>query len=134
MTLLEEACTGSIIAAFYEVYNEIGFGFLEHVYAAALERELRSRGHQVGREVPVTVYYKGDEIAHQRMDILVDGKVVVEIKSTYELHKAAPRQVYSYLRATRLEVGLLLYFGPRPSFFRVVFSNTPRTTLNVDRF
>src|SRR6185436_4623650 len=106
MALIEEACTSSIIAAFYEVYNEIGFGFLEHVYAAALERELRARGHQVGREVPVTVYYKGDEVAHQRLDILVDGKVVVEIKSTYELHKAAPRQVYSYLRATKLEVGL----------------------------
>ena len=129
MALIEEKRTESIIAAFYEVYNEIGFGFLEHVYGAALERELRAHGHQVGREVPVKVYYKGDEIAHQRLDLLVDGRIVVEIKSTYELHKAAPRQVYSYLRATKLEVGLLLYFGPKPSFFRLVHSNARKSML-----
>jgi GxxExxY protein len=126
MALIEEELTHSIIGAFYDVYNTLGFGFLEHVYACALERALIKRGHRVGREVPVIVYYEGEEIAHQRLDMLVDGKVIVEIKSTYELHKAAPRQVYSYLRATKLEVGLLLYFGPEPSFFRLLASNASK--------
>jgi GxxExxY protein len=123
MPLFEEDLTRSVIGAFYEVYNTLGFGFLEHVYAAALERELRERGHDVGREVSVVIYYKGVELARQRLDMVVDGKLVVEIKSTYELHKAAPRQVYSYLRATDMEVGLLLHFGPRPAFFRLTFTN-----------
>lgn len=96
---------------------------MEHVYGAALEQELQSRGHSVAREVSVQVFYKQRPLATLRLDLLVDGKVVVEIKSAYELHKAASRQVYSYLRATNLEVALLLHFGPRPSFFRMLLTN-----------
>jgi GxxExxY protein len=121
--LIEEALTDSVIGAFYEVYNTLGFGFLEHIYIMALERELLGRGHHVAREVCVRVTYKGDELAQQRVDMVVDEKLVVETKSTYELHKAAPRQVFNYLRATNLEVGLLLHFGPQPSFFRLISSN-----------
>jgi GxxExxY protein len=121
--LVEEALTHSVIGAFYEVYNTLGFGFLEHIYVMALERELIARGHTVGREVGIRVQYKGDELGLQRIDMLVDEKLIVEVKSTYELHKAAPRQVFNYLRATNLEVGLLLFFGPKPSFFRLISSN-----------
>lgn len=121
--LIEEALTGSVIGAFYEVYNLLGFGFLEHVYATALERELTTRGHAVTRECGVYVTYKGDRVATQRIDMIVDGKLVVEIKSTWRLHPAATRQVYSYLRGTNLEVGLLLYFGPEPGFFRLIHTN-----------
>jgi GxxExxY protein len=121
--LIEEALTGSVIGAFYEVYNTLGFGFLESIYVTALERELVARGHSVGREVPIRVRYKGEELGLQRIDMLVDEKLIVEVKSTYELHKAAPRQVFNYLRATNLEVGLLLFFGPQPSFFRLISSN-----------
>jgi GxxExxY protein len=121
--LIEEALTESAIGAFYEVYNTLGFGFLEHIYITALERELLARGHRVAREVCVRVAYKGEELAQQRIDMLVDEKLVVETKSTYELHKAAPRQLFNYLRATNLEVGLLLHFGPQPSFFRLISSN-----------
>jgi GxxExxY protein len=121
--LIEEALTESVIGAFYEVYNTLGFGFLEHVYIMALERELLARGHHVAREVCVRVTYKGDEVSQQRIDMLVDERLVVETKSTYELHKAASRQVFNYLRATSLEVGLLLHFGPKPSFFRLISSN-----------
>jgi GxxExxY protein len=121
--LIEEALTGSAIGAFYDVYNTLGFGFLEHIYIMALERELIARGHKVGREVGIRVRYKGDELGLQRIDMLVDEKLIVEVKSTYELHKAAPRQVFNYLRATNLEVGLLLFFGPKPSFFRLISSN-----------
>ena len=118
--LIQEPITRDIIGAFYEVYNTLGFGFLEHIYVMALERELRSRGHLVRREMGVCVMYKGEELAYQRLDMVVDDKVVVEVKSTYELHKAAQRQVYNYLRATNLEVGLLLHFGPEPKFYRSI--------------
>ena len=98
----------------------LGFGFLEQIYVEALVRELRARGHQVGREVPVPVMYKGEVLGVQRLDLLVDDVVVVETKATHELHASATRQLYNYLRGTRLTVGLLLHFGPEPRFYRVV--------------
>jgi GxxExxY protein len=118
--LIERWLTDSVIGAFYEVYNSLGFGFLEQVYMAALERELRARDHAVAREVWVPVHYKGEEISRQRIDMVVGERLVIEAKSTQDLHKSAPRQVYNYLRATRLQVGLLLHFGPEPAFYRLV--------------
>ncbi len=88
--------------------------------AMAMERELRERGHDVAREVGITVTYGGEALGTQRLDMIVDGKLVVETKSTYELHRAAPRQLYNYLRATNLDVGLLLHFGPEPRFQRLI--------------
>ena len=120
--LIEEQLTHSAIGAFYEVYNALGFGLLEQVYMAALERELRARGHVVGREVYVPVIYKGEDISRQRIDMIVAHRLLIEGKSTQELHKSAKRQVYNYLRATRLQVGLLLHFGPEPYFYRLVSS------------
>ena len=118
--LLEERLTHSVIGAFYQVYNAFGFGFLEHVYTLALERELRARGHMVGREVYVPVYYKGEELTRQRIDMLVDETLIVEAKATAMLHRSASRQVYNYLNATRLQVGLLLHFGLEPAFYRLI--------------
>jgi GxxExxY protein len=121
--LIEERLTHSIIGAFYDVYNALGFGFLEHLYVMAFERELLGRRHRVAREVSVRVTYKGEELGTQRLDMIVDGKVVIEVKSTFELHRSAERQLYNYLRATNLEVGFLFYFGPKPQFYRVVCRN-----------
>ena len=121
--LVEEALTHSIIGAFFEVYHILGYGFLEHVYTLALERELLARGHVVTRELGVSISYKGEALTSQRLDFVVDGRVVVEIKSTHDLSKAAPRQLHNYLRATELEVGLLLHFGPEPKFHRLVSLN-----------
>ena len=118
--LIEERLTHSVIGAFFDVYNTLGFGFLEHIYVMALERELIARKHRVAREVAVRVFYKGDELAEQRLDMIVNEKLVVETKSTYELHRSANRQVYNYLRSTNLEVGLLLHFGPEARFYRMV--------------
>lgn len=114
--LLEPGLTHSVIGAFYEVYNHLGFGFLEHIYVMALERELRARGHRVGREVAVRIVYKGEELGIQRLDMIVDEKLVVEVKSTPWLHKHAGRQVYNYLRASNLEIGILLHFGHSAGF------------------
>jgi GxxExxY protein len=74
----------------------------------------------LGERSGVPVYYKGDVMSRQRIDMIVDQRLVVEAKATHELHKSAPRQVYNYLRATRLQVGLLLHFGPDPAFYRLV--------------
>ncbi len=123
--LIEEELTHSVIGAFYEVYNTLGFGFLEHVYIMALERELRTSGHAVGREIYVPVFYKGEQISRQRIDTIVDERLVVEVKSTQDLHKSASRQVYNYLRATGLQVGLLLHFGPDPIFYRLANLQSP---------
>ncbi len=125
--LVEEKVTHSILGAFFEVYNELGYGFLEHLYVMALERELLARGHDVAREVGVIVSYKGQELGIQRIDLIVDKKVILEAKSTQELHKSATRQILNYLRAANLEVGFLLHFGPEPKFFRLVNQrNNPR--------
>ena len=121
--LMERETTHDIIGAFYDVYRTLGFGFLEHVYALALEQELIDRRRLVSREIPVPITYKGKLLTTQRADMIVDEKVVVEIKSTEILPPMARRQVVNYLRATTLEVALLLHFGPEPKFYRMVQSN-----------
>ena len=118
-SLAFEQLTYSVIGAFFEVYNTLGFGFLEHLYVMALERELLARGHRVEREVSVLVTYKGDQLGWQRIDMLVDDVLILEVKSTFDLPKAAKRQVYNYLRATGKPVGMLLHFGVEPRFFRL---------------
>jgi GxxExxY protein len=118
--LLHDDLTHSVIGAYYEVYNTLGHGYRESIYLAALERELRTRGHRVARELSVRVMYKGEEIGMQRLDMVIDDVLVVETKSAHTLHESASRQLDNYLRATNLEVGLLLHFGPRAQFFRIV--------------
>lgn len=121
--LLHADLTSSIISAFYAVYSELGFGFLEQAYAKALEVELRLRGHNAAREYGARVWYKGHDLGTYRLDLVVDEAVVVEVKSARALHETAERQLTNYLKASNLEVGLLLHFGPRPSFRRVIFTN-----------
>lgn len=121
--LLHRATTAAIIEAFYEVYNTLGFGFLESVYGSALDRELRARGREVARECGVHVVYKGVPLSAHRLDFLVDGCVVVELKAGAVLPPIAEIQLRNYLRATNLQVGLLLWFGPDPHFKRVVSFN-----------
>ncbi len=112
--------TRSIIGGFYCVYNEFGFGLLESVYSAALEFELRSRGHLVEREQWVDVFYRGHSIARQRLDMIVDRAVVIEIKATEKLPLFARRQLLNYLTVTNLELGLILHFGPEAKVHRLV--------------
>jgi GxxExxY protein len=118
--LIDGRLTHSAIGAFFEVYNTLGFGFLEIVYVLAVERELRRRGHRVSREVWLPVLYKGEELCKQRLDMVVDGKLIIEIKATPDLPKTATRQLYNYLRVTALTVGLLFHFGAEPRFYRLV--------------
>ena len=115
--LIGEPLTHSVIGAFYEVYNTLSYGFLESIYAGALARELANRGHAVEREAQVPVLYKGAEVGLQRVDMLVNQLLVLELKSSANLNKEAPRQLLSYLKAKRLEIGLLLHFGPTGARF-----------------
>jgi GxxExxY protein len=119
---LHERLTHSIIGAFDEVYNTLGFGFLEHLHPGPGDRAASARP-QRSREVSVPVFYKGHELGRQRFDMVVDGKVIVEVKSTFDLANAAQRQLRSYLQGTKLEVGLLLHFGPKAQFYRIVSAN-----------
>lgn len=121
--LLHEKLTGSILGAFFEAYKGLKHGYREHLYLLALERELRARGHRVAREFAVRVMYKGELLGYQRLDMVVDDLIVIEAKSTFTLDKSAARQLYNYLHATNLEVGLLLHFGPKPKFERIFCEN-----------
>jgi GxxExxY protein len=121
--LLERHTTSAIIGAFFEVYNQLGYGFLEDIYSLALEQELVARGHLVDREVSVTIFYKGKPLKKQRLDMVVDQRVVVENKSTSALPPFARRKTLNYLRASALEVGLILHFGPSAKFYRIVQSH-----------
>jgi GxxExxY protein len=121
--LFEEALTRSVIGAFYEVYRELGFGFREFIYARSLQKALAQRGHSIGREGPTMVYYKGEPLAQQTLDMIVDDKLLIEIKATEQLHPDAATQLFSYLSATELQVGLVLNFGRKAKFHRVFYEN-----------
>jgi GxxExxY protein len=118
--LLHGDITGEIISAFYAVYNELGFGFLESVYVRALAIELFQRRMNVAREVPVTVYYKGVTVGTYRADLVVSDTVVVEVKAGEQTTDQDRPQLINYLRASGKEVGLLLHFGPKAVLKRVI--------------
>lgn len=128
MPLIHGALTDSVLGGFYEAYDHMGHGFLEAHCASALALELTTRGHHVAREVAVPVFYKGEKLGLQRLDMLVDDVLLVEVKATEQLHPAAIAQVRSYLRGTRLELGLVVNFGIRPRFERVLPTNDRKRT------
>jgi GxxExxY protein len=115
--------TDLIIKAFYNVYNLLGYGFLEKVYENALIIELESLGLEVKRQVPIKVYFKGQEIGNYFADIVVNDLVIIELKAAEILLEAHEAQLTNYLRATNIEVGLLLNFGKQPQIKRKVFTN-----------
>src|SRR2546423_7734126 len=121
--LVHRDLTEKIIGLFYEVYNELGHGFLESVYRNSFLIALRQVGLSCAFEVPVPVLFRGQDVGQFRADLLVEGKVLLELKAVQHLDKSHDAQLYNYLRATEIEVGLLLNFGPRPDFRRIVFSN-----------
>lgn len=126
--MLHQDITNQIIGSFFGVYRGRGYGFLEAVYSNSMAVDLGLRGLSVRREVPVQVFWKGVTVGTYRMDLLVDNKVLVEVKTVERIADAHSRQLLNYLKATGLEVGLLLNFGPDPQFVRMVNSkDTPRS-------
>jgi GxxExxY protein len=115
--------TEKIIRGFYEVYNELGHGFLEATYAEALALTLEDAGLTTARPVPVPVWFRGRKIGQYRAHLIVEGVVLLELKAARTLDSAHEAQLLHYLRATDVEVGLLLNFGLRPQFRRLLFDN-----------
>ena len=130
--LLCEEITGTVINGFHVSYDRLGYGFVESVYRRALAMELRGFGLDVVEEAPIDVWYAGVKIGRFRADLLVENRVVVEIKTARALGEADRKQLLNYLRASNLEVGLLLLYGPSPVFKRVVFENSRKSALRAD--
>ena len=123
--------TDRIIGVFYDVYNELGYGFLECVYEESLLIALRQDGLTADRQVPVPVWFRGNKVGEFRADLLVEKRVLLELKSARMLEKAHEAQLLHYLKSTEIEVGLLLNFGSRPQFRRLLFDNE-RKKIRVD--
>lgn len=121
--LAESDLTEQVIGAFYSVYNELGNGFLESVYAYALALALREGGTSVLQEAPLRVAFRGQTVGEFRADLLVEERLIVEIKAVSHLVEAHEIQLVNYLKACGVHVGLLVNFGPHPEFKRRVFGS-----------
>ena len=128
LPLLEGDLTGRIIKCCYRVYDTLGFGFLESVYQQAMLLELAAEGLAATAEATIDVWYRDKKIGHFRADILVEGRVIVEIKASELLPSDARKQLLNYLRGSRVEVGLLLHFGRKANFQRLIHSNPKKLT------
>ena len=115
--------TKSIIGIYYNVYNELGFGFLEKVYHKALLIELKNNGYKIDSEKKVNVYYKNKIVGEYIPDIIINDSVIVELKCVEYLTDIHENQLLNYLKATDCEVGLILNFGKDPQFIRKIFTN-----------
>ena len=113
--------TEQVIAAFYQVYNSLGWGFLKKVYENALVIELRKRGLRADPQARIDVLYDGFQVGEYYADVLVECCVVVELKAAEGIAPEHEAQLLNYLKATDIDVGMLLNFGPKPQFRRKIF-------------
>ena len=127
--MLHEEITSTVIAAYYVVYNTLGYGFLEKVYENALILDLQKRGVSVKQQMPIKVYYEGQVVGEYCADLLVNDSVIVELKAAEQIIKGHECRVVNYLKATNIEIGLILNFGPKPEFKRKIFSNNRKLSL-----
>ena len=124
MKLLHQELTDVIIKTFYEVYNELGHGFLERVYQNSLYLELKNKGFKVEAQKKIEVYYKGIEVGQYYADLIVEDLIILELKAADCIVKEFENQILNYLKGTNCEVGLLLNFGTKPEFKRKIFENS----------
>lgn len=123
MDLLHKEITEKIIKAFYKVYNTLGYGFLEKVYEKAMAIELRKMGVEVKCQYPITVYYESEIVGEYFADLIVNDIVVIELKASKTLLEEHEYQLINYLKATKIELGLLMNFGKEAEYKRKVFMN-----------
>lgn len=121
--LLHKELSEKIIKAFYTVYNELGYGFLEKVYENALLIELKKSGLQVKKQVPIAEYYDNQVLGDYFADMVVEDCIILELKAVEILIEAHEIQLINYLKATEMEIGLLLNFGKKPQFKRKIYTN-----------
>lgn len=133
MELLHKEITEKAIKIFYNVYNELGFGFLERVYKNAMLYECQSQGLVCEIEKPINVYYKTILVGNYRADIILENKVILELKANEVLVYENELQLINYLKATDIEVGLLLNFGKMPEFKRKIFTNENKKNTKITK-
>ncbi len=121
--LLHKEITDIILKCYYNVYNALGYGFLEKVYNNAMFNELIEAGLNCEKQKPIKVFYKDKIVGDYFADIVVNDKVIIELKACEALCEPHEMQLINYLRATDIEVGLLLNFGKKPEFKRKIFTN-----------
>jgi GxxExxY protein len=126
--LLHKSITDVILKVYYEVYNELGCGFLEKVYQNAMYFELKSLGYKVEAQKQIKVYFKNQLVGEYYSDLLVEDKVIVELKATELLMNVHVAQIINYLKSTPIEVGILLNFGEEPEFKRIIYTNDRKNT------
>ncbi len=115
--------TSRVISCFYKVYNTLGFGFLEKIYENAMKIELEKAGFSVERQKQIKVYYDGNIVGEYYADLIIEGKIIIELKAAESLIKEHELQLINYLKSTKIEIGLLLNFGKKPEIRRKIFSN-----------
>ena len=130
MDLLNSDLTDAILKTFYDVYNELGYGFLEKVYQNSMYLELSARGFKVEAQKQIKVLYKGTEVGEYYADLVVNDLVILELKAADAIVKEFEWQLLNYLRGTNMEVGLLLNFGRKPEFIRRVFENSRKISIH----
>lgn len=123
MELLYKDVTDKILKSFYLVYNELQYGFKETIYEKAMLFELNEIGFVCERQRPIAVHYKGMILGQYTMDLVVENKGILELKTQPKLTEAHEAQLLHYLRATNIEIGMVLNFGLEPQFCRKVFTN-----------
>ena len=131
-SLLHKDITEEIISAYYYVYNELGYGFLEKVYENAMLIELKSRGLKVESQKTIKVYFNETIVGDYFADIVVEDKIILELKSCESLSPEHEVQLFNYLKATNIEVGLLFNFGKRPAFKRKILTNDNKKISIID--
>jgi GxxExxY protein len=129
--MLYEEITGKILKAFYKVYNTLGFGFLEKVYENALMIELMRLGLRVVQQEGIPVYYDGVMVGDYSADILVEEVIILELKAAESMRNEHFAQLTNYLKATDKELGLVLNFGKKPDFKRILFTNDIKQALRA---
>jgi GxxExxY protein len=122
-TLKHATLTDKIIGVFYDVYNELGHGFLESTYREAMSVALAEAGLTVAREVSLPVWFRGKKVGQYFADLVINDIVLLELKAARSVESSHEAQLLHYLKSTEIEVGLLLNFGPRPQFRRLLFDN-----------
>ena len=123
MKYINSELTEEIISCFYKVYNTLGYGFLEKVYENAMKIELEKKGFSIESQKSIQVIYSGEIVGKYFADIIVNNLIILEIKANDVLIEENEIQLINYLKATNLEVGLLLNFGKKPEIKRKIFSN-----------
>jgi GxxExxY protein len=121
--MLHQELSQNIIRIYYQVYNELGFGFLEKVYENAMFFELNNSGFFTQKQLPIKVHYKHREVGEYYADLIVENKIILELKAAESLAEEHECQLINYLKATDIEVGLLFNFGKKPEFKRKIFNN-----------